>query len=568
MDALVKAIKLLSPNDFHHLCFAVLREMYPNARIQSVEGAAGDDGIDLLGGELEIGATVFQCKAFSVTIIGKSQRQQIRDSLKTALSKAKPKNWVLCLNMNFDPASLRWFQRLQKSYQELGVNVADPFSASELALQLAYRRTLKSMFFPGLALDVSELRSLAIRSNDLDDQALTEIATESAEELIQRLNDMDGRIVHEITFGGERGPSNEGPGTKRDILASLSDGTKTIKAYARDHQALFLDPIRFNIQASESAIKKFDELSSTGRSQRFSGDEVKGFFTDLPLLRLVNFTPGSFSVEVGHVLDEKPIPMRLTFRNGQGTETLNYVEFSRKRTGSLECEIEANNDQPVPMRLIIPWDGEGSGQITVSTHLVGRPIRRASTQSKILRMLQLGCDIELYSLSLDARLGILKIDPNTRLAISPEFLVFLEELERISDFFKVPLFVPQNLTKDDEVGFELLKGAALGTPIPLGDVTMQLKKSETNENTFEQSLRKIATIAVQHEHSTIRFLGNKFELGPHVLHFQEVEFIDFEEALRKFRAAPIGDSVELVMRPLGPTTLHFVGSGEAVENFS
>jgi hypothetical protein len=210
VDSLVRRIKDLDQITFQQLCFQVMSERYPSAKVRYPEGAAGDEGVDLFQGDLTEGATVWQCKAFTVTILGDSQKRQIKESQREAIKNVQPRLWILCLNLNLDTEAARWFQRLQESYAGQGITVADPFDAMDLAKELMFRRTVRNHFFPNLTLDVQELKSLvkaAARGMDkINDAELEKLATENTEEFLDRLRERDPRFTYEVTFGGERGP--------------------------------------------------------------------------------------------------------------------------------------------------------------------------------------------------------------------------------------------------------------------------------------------------------------------------------------------------------------------------
>lgn len=109
MTSLVRRIKDLDPNTFQQLCFNVMSERFPNAKVRYPEGAAGDEGIDLFEGDLIQGPTVWQCKAFAVTVLGDSQKRQIKESLRHAVRSVQPKLWILCLNLDLDTKAARGF---------------------------------------------------------------------------------------------------------------------------------------------------------------------------------------------------------------------------------------------------------------------------------------------------------------------------------------------------------------------------------------------------------------------------------------------------------------------------
>lgn len=302
MTSLVRRIKDLDPNTFQQLCFNVMSERFPNAKVRYPEGAAGDEGIDLFEGDLIQGPTVWQCKAFAVTVLGDSQKRQIKESLRHAVRSVQPKLWILCLNLDLDTKAARWFQRLQQSYAGQGVALGDPFGAMELARELLFRRTIRNLFFPNVALDVQELKSLlkatASGMDELKDSDLEKLATENAEEYLDRLRERDPRFTYEVTFGGDRGPTVFPPAHEPYLVSSMTDGSKIIKAYARDHEALQQDPVGFNLQLTDSGSQKYLDFIRTGKEQTWEPQEVSAFNSTFPLLSDIKFTPGSLAVSV------------------------------------------------------------------------------------------------------------------------------------------------------------------------------------------------------------------------------------------------------------------------------
>ncbi|KAH0538342.1 hypothetical protein GP486_008782, partial [Trichoglossum hirsutum] len=254
---------------------------YPSAKIRYPEGAAGDEGVDLFQGDLTRGSTVWQCKAFTVTILGDSQKRQIKESLRDAIKNVQPQQWILCLNLNLDTKAARWFERLQESYASQSIAVADPFDAMELARELMFRRTIRNHFFPNLMLDVQELRSLvkaAARGMDsIGDVDLEKLATENTEEYLDRLRQRDPRFTYEVTFGGERGPNVFPPPHEPNLISSMTDGRKIIKAYARDHEALRQDPVGSLFQFNETGGQKFLDFIRTGKEQVWTPEEIRAF---------------------------------------------------------------------------------------------------------------------------------------------------------------------------------------------------------------------------------------------------------------------------------------------------
>lgn len=82
--------------------------------VRKVEANPGDDGLDVLVGELDGVVSVWQSKFF-IDGVDKAQQSQIRKSLNRLLSEARAKGfrvdvWTLCVPVDLDPKNLKWWQ--------------------------------------------------------------------------------------------------------------------------------------------------------------------------------------------------------------------------------------------------------------------------------------------------------------------------------------------------------------------------------------------------------------------------------------------------------------------------
>ena len=64
MDSLVRSLKEMDPNTFQQFCFQLMAEKYPSANVRYVEGASGDEGLDLFCGDLTAGQQFGSARAF------------------------------------------------------------------------------------------------------------------------------------------------------------------------------------------------------------------------------------------------------------------------------------------------------------------------------------------------------------------------------------------------------------------------------------------------------------------------------------------------------------------------
>jgi hypothetical protein len=553
MDSLVQRIKELDQLTFQQLCFQLLAVKYPSARIRYVEGTAGDEGLDVFAGDLSDGPTVWQCKAFQVTIIGDSQKAQIRKSLRDAIKNVAPRVWILCLNMNLDPKAHRWFQRLQKTYAAKGRMIADPLQGIEIARELWLRKTLRNYYFPNVALDPGEMRALVTGTHALDDKSLEQLATENTEQWLERIKDKDPRFFYEVTFGGDRGPDVFPPPHEPGLMAALTDGRKIIKAFARDVEALRLDPVGFEFQAMGDGAHKVLDFIRTGRDQHWKPEEIRGFASTMPFLSGINFEAGKTGLTLRAIPDDKVIPLRLTVKNAAAVVTLDYVEFKKTRAGTHEVELETTAAEPMRLRLVLPTDGSASAKGTIAKSFVGKRVRAVAHACSALRLLQQGCDIELFALQLSAKLGILRVEP-LDLGMTPAFFSFIDDLSAIDDRFEADLRLPtqEAFTEADEKTFRLLRAFVINEPIQLSNWTMPLVKSNENAESVPQQLTSTGAFAMEHDSATATLFGTKIGIGRCLIHVAHAEIENLQQTVATFRQAEIGDVVPISLRPISP----------------
>src|SRR5207249_3784421 len=94
-------------------------------------------------------------------------------------------------------------------------------------------------------------------------------------ELIARLEEADARFDYQIVHAPNAGASiAETPPDHPLLLASVFDSDKRIDVFARDVDALRIDPPGVNVTIKGSGVAKFEEFLRTGRRQDFSTEEV------------------------------------------------------------------------------------------------------------------------------------------------------------------------------------------------------------------------------------------------------------------------------------------------------
>lgn len=532
-----------------------MAEKYPSANVRYVEGAAGDEGLDIFRGELSCGPTIWQCKSFRVTRIGDSQKNQIRQSLRDAVANFSPKLWVLCLNLDLDSKAHRWFQRLQTSYGAKADQV-ELVQGSDIVHELIFRHTLRSYYFPN-ALLLDEVRRLIPRSSVLNQEELELNPGEDIEQYIERLRARDPRFIYEVTIGGDRGPGAFPPPAEPGLVAAITDGRKTIKAYARDGTALSLDPVGFSITLAGGGVDKMLSLLRTGRAQHFDREEIRDFKATIPLLSGLGLVPGEFGLNFGSALASEPVPLRLAFVRGNEKVVYELLEFQKVREGTEEMEISTmDNDLPFQLRFVFPTPIKPATKcgITIRKQFVGKDSTQARKAVGAFRLLAIGCHVEMYSLRHEKPLGVLTIPP-VKFDIPQEGIRWVDMLASISEKLGVGIRLPepQAISKQDQDAVMHLYALATGETLPVENISITLVKSAENSDLLPSILRQPTSLRIVHESATFHLFGTtKITVGAFAIELERADFKNPHRALIDFQKAKIGEGVPMSIRPSKP----------------
>lgn len=554
MDPLPLRLKELDPNTFQQLCFHLMVEKYPSGDLRYVEGAAGDEGLDIFRGELSGRPTIWQCKSFHVTRIGDSQKNQIRQSLRDAVVNFSPRLWVLCLNLDLDSKAHRWLQKLQTSYSAKGVQV-ELVQGSDIVHELMFRHTLRGHYFPD-ALLLDEVRRLIPRSTVLNEQELEMNPGEDIEQYIERLRARDPRFIYEVTIGGDRGPSAFPPPAEPGLVAAITDGRKTIKAYARDGTALSLDPVGFSITLAKGGIDKMLTLIRKGQAQHFDPEEIRDFKATLPLLSGLGLVPGESGLSIDLAPTSEPVPVRVSFVGDNERVVYELLDIHVVRAGTEELEVSTmDEDLPFQMRFVFPTRITPAAKcgITIKKQFAGKDVIVARKAAGAFRLLGSGCDVEMYSLRHAKTLALLRMPP-VKFDVPPEGISWIDKLGCISEKFgtSIRLPEPQSITQQDYEAVKMLYALATGGSLALDNVSMGLVKSAANSELMPNILRQPASLTIVHESASFKLLGTKIEVGRFAMRLEKAEFKDPDLILLDFQKAKIGEAVRLSIRPLEP----------------
>jgi hypothetical protein len=516
------------------------------ANLRAVEGASGDKGVDSFQGDLDDSPAIWQAKAFP-NGVGKSQRNQIRESLKTAINNFHPRRWVLCINVDMDVHAHSWFQKLTKSRKsdvEVGI-----MQGSDIVSELAHRKAISELFFPGAIPSASDLRALIMRTSDLDDVQAAKIAQENSEQLIERLKGRDARFDYEVVVSSDRAPTKQ---NARGAVFSLSSGPTTINAFPRDIEALRLDPPKLSFTLSATGLEKLATFENTGRPQTLEAEDLQNLSSSLPVLDVFGVPSDSRKLTLGpsEWLRQRVVPLRLTFGTGPQQVTYDYVPFRFIRAGKEEAELAmVEGSEPFSMNIVLL---SKACKVTFTERVHSFSFKAANKYVRAVSAIQETQYVEAYHLQDSAMVFAGKLDNNLASSYLAKFRDFFSDAAAICERFKVDLHYNRPPTEDDAQSFELLRGIITGEVRHVDRFPGTVSKGEADEVLLARALNgEPSDIELGNPGSRLSLFDTTVDTGPFRIR-SKVRLADRERIRREWDSAAAGTTIQLEWEPVGP----------------
>jgi|GEM_PF-2576480 len=570
MDSLYQRLKEMDPDTFQRFCFQLLKERHPEQELRHVEGASGDEGLDVFVGQLSGNPVIWQCKAFP-NGVGKSQKEQIRESLRTALEHFSPSYWILCLSVDLDTTTSRWFEKLKKSY-ESKVRIGEMF-ASNIVNELLHRKALQNHFFPNASLDVTELKRLAGRTGDMSAEEVEQVTDANLEDIIERWKERDARFNYQILFDTDLGPpaSRSGAIPQGLVMSILQRGGKTVNVFARDVAALRADPPRFSTNFRGTGIKKYKTFVRTGVPQEFETEELGPITSDWPLMSDVTNVANTYKMTLAPspMLTQVKRGVRVDFVGKDG-ETVRYelVDLRPVRMGKEEFEISlSGKNLPFKISIVLSNPPKGDAAFNVEYDWVQRDPKSIKKSLDAFNLLRPSGDIHIFDLEMEKPL----IDAGVQLPNETPSQVgrrmFITDLSAIADRFRVTLKLPDKVNGDDFETIYLLKQYMENGTIELDNISIVVGKSEENRDLLPQQFATgkgfFRFVNMQHE-PLPKLFGTAINTGPVVME-TEAAINDLSATLQTFQEAEIGTGVRMSLKPLTSVRVSLSSAQEGPE---
>ena len=305
----------MNGDSFENMCASVCHEAFGAVPIKA---NPGDGGVDSFRGSLlDSVEHVWQYKHFPMGI-GKSQKPQIRESLKTVIANYHPKQWTLVVPCDLDQGAQKWFEKQMKDFAKDGVEL-HYIGATALRSLLLKHQSIRQFYLPST-----------------DDHLKTLVAAVGGNSaLLQRpKSEVLGLMQSGVEFINEDSPD-------WGFRVSVDEEGQTIEAFLRNPDAEDKTAAQFELALPKNAAGKKVRQSWSDMQTKGTPFVVDGKHVTIKKSVFDGLIRSDFTLSRMQMIPQVPdrrLPMSLTFTAPNGaTATLPFIDLRLKREGSQEA---------------------------------------------------------------------------------------------------------------------------------------------------------------------------------------------------------------------------------------
>src|SRR5215469_6090808 len=400
--------------------------------------------------------------------------------------------------------------------------------ASDIVNEVLHRRTLMDHFFPGVSIDVMELKRIAARTSGITTQELDALTDINLEDTIAHWTNRDARFNYEITFNRELGPPNPStiPAQPGLVMSIYKPGGKTVNVFARDVESLRGDPPTVTTTFMGSGIEKFEKLLKTGLSQEFDTHELGPITSKWPLLSDVTNAEQTYKLILAPspVLLNRKRSVRVDFLNEKGTKLVRYelMDLKPVRVGTVEFEISLSGKN-VPFKLYLSSSVPPKGDAAFNTEndWVGREPKEIQKSLDAFNLLRPSGQIRIFDLETEKNLfeaGV-QLAEETPLQVRRGNLI--ADIAGIAARFGVTLRLPGKIEKDDLSTIHFIKQFMENGTIEFDNVSIVVTKSAGNQDVLQRFPDGKGFFKMEHtQQNPPRLFGTPINMGRVVMEME------------------------------------------------
>jgi hypothetical protein len=555
-------LRELSKPNFEAFVFSYLSRQFPGARIRAVDGKGGDEGVDAFAGRLTDGPAIWQCKHFTDRI-RRPQQTQILKSLAAAL-KLNPSVWTLCVPVDLRTAEYRWFSDtiVEPSGGPTRIRL---LSASEFVEALHSDRELRDAYFPDNSISTAlEVRRLVSSANTLTRFDLSRASTETVQQYLASLDDLDPRLRTVATIGGTSGMRAKSNSLGQ--VFSFANGEQRIDVFARNLVDYHSDPIKLHTELAADYASGLMEAQKAGIAYELPAGALLKLNSSSELINhfLANQDPKDLVVKVIPQLPQEieRLVMSLTLVAGEppSAREIPNVSFKIIRSGLDEIEVSCGNSMPFCVRLLMSRLGDRNISISIKPNLEG------SSPIKALELLDFLEELDRsHSFSIrDGETGLALLETDeTQMAMEgifqpSAFRKIVEMAARVARYFNTPIRLPAGVSESELKTLTLLDQLVTGAEFHDVELVGTLAKLQNEDVSLPIHSEGLFSVRVDYSEREFNIFGEKVKTGPFRFTADAASVEDLDAFHAAYVGAPAGTAMVVRFKCAGPCRLEFL----------
>jgi hypothetical protein len=334
---------------------------------------------------------------------------------------------------------------------------------------------------------------------------------------------------------------------------SVRRGHLAIDYIPRDPATYNLDPISLQVTLNRAHSKILQKSINTGVPFKLPAGAILKLDSESPLLRSLFRAndPAQMQMEIRPGIPAgfatKELPMRLLAGPPLKASELSYLPFKMTQFGRKEITLVSCSRLPIEVSITLKTPPKQGANITI------RPLVPGANAIELARVFEF-----LDALGQSGNLEVLSLDPpgrlfsevgkfSNRLKVSSELKRVVSDAALISTFFRVPLNIPEIITKHDLEKIQTLKRIATGDPVSQIEISANLIKDSALRDSALQFLSG-TPVSLRMENPTgwqkIQLFGETIDSGPVTFTAEEVTVMNGGQTRKDYLDAPEGAMID------------------------
>jgi hypothetical protein len=360
---------------------------------------------------------------------------------------------------------------------------------------------------------------------------------------------MDARFDYRISYAPNTGPDIAKAGPLGPLhMATITNGAMKTDIFARDIEALRLDPPRITFSVKDKGVAKLLEFRRTGRPQQLLHDEVtvarSSFDFVVPHAQVTGW---QMHLLPSARFTERVLPWKITASKNGETIVYDLVKLQPTAIGGVQVDLTSISQLPFVLGFTLPTNVGGSGDFTFTERFAGFDMAAVAKAIRLKYLLLRGATVQLDCLDPDLPLGCIQMSEAADTTVSGVDRAHLDIAEVASAFgWRIPF--PERITEIDLLQLAVLIAIVRGQPGPIDSLNCQITKNSATIELLEQCQNaQLEVVACYPALAEPTFFGISVESGPIQFHSAEAKIRNLANVLRQLERIPENERLEVIV---------------------